>query len=79
MFGPRIRSLNGQVVVLTPDKTGEWYDKVLKFFWRNLSNTADLQPESATAEKVANDMFFIKDLLELVFFIFSGYSIIVQI
>jgi prephenate dehydrogenase len=31
MFGPRIRSLDGQVVVLTPDKTGEWYDKVLKF------------------------------------------------
>ncbi len=31
MFGPRIRSLDGQVVVLTPEKTGEWYDKVLKF------------------------------------------------
>ncbi|HEX7468430.1 MAG TPA: prephenate dehydrogenase, partial [Methanobacterium sp.] len=31
MFGPRVRSLDGQVVVLTPEKTGEWYDKVLKF------------------------------------------------
>ena len=31
MFGPRIRSLDGQVVVLTPVKTGKWYDKVLKF------------------------------------------------
>ncbi len=31
MFGPRIRSLDGQVVVLTPDKTGIWYDKVLEF------------------------------------------------
>jgi prephenate dehydrogenase len=31
MFGPRIRSLDGQVVVLTPGKTGIWYDKVLKF------------------------------------------------
>ncbi len=31
MFGPRIRSLDGQVVVLTPVKTGKWYDKVSKF------------------------------------------------
>ena len=31
MFGPRIRSLDGQVVVLTPVKTGQWYDKVFKF------------------------------------------------
>ena len=31
MFGPRIESLDGQVVVLTPDKTGIWYDKVLEF------------------------------------------------
>lgn len=32
MFGPRIRSLDGQVVVLTPLKKGEWYPKVLNFF-----------------------------------------------
>ncbi len=31
MFSPRIRSLDGQVVVLTPVKTGKWYNKVLKF------------------------------------------------
>ncbi len=31
MFGPRIRSLDGQVVVLTPENTGIWYEKVLKF------------------------------------------------
>jgi len=34
MFGPRIRSLDGQVVVLTPEediKNGLWYPKVLEF------------------------------------------------
>lgn len=34
MFGPRIRSLDGQVVVLTPEeeiKKSMWYSKVLKF------------------------------------------------
>jgi len=31
MFGPRIRSLDGQVVVLTPLNKGEWYPKVLNF------------------------------------------------
>jgi prephenate dehydrogenase len=31
MFGPRIRSLDGQVVVLTPIVTGKWYNKVLNF------------------------------------------------
>lgn len=31
MFGPRIRSLDGQVVVLTPITRGEWYEKVVKF------------------------------------------------
>lgn len=31
MFGPRIRSLDGQVVVMTPIKKGKWYDKVYKF------------------------------------------------
>lgn len=31
MFGPRIRSLDGQVVVLTPVKQGEWHHKVLNF------------------------------------------------
>lgn len=31
MFGPRIRSLDGQVVVLTPSKDGSWYTKVYEF------------------------------------------------
>jgi prephenate dehydrogenase len=31
MFGPRIRTLDGQVIVLTPIKTGKWYNKVFKF------------------------------------------------
>jgi prephenate dehydrogenase len=31
MFGPRIRSLDGQVIILTPNETGQWYSKVLKF------------------------------------------------
>ncbi len=31
MFGPRIRSLEGQVVVLTPLKKGKWYPLVVNF------------------------------------------------
>jgi prephenate dehydrogenase len=31
MFGPRIRSLDGQVIVLTPLEKGKWYNKVIKF------------------------------------------------
>jgi len=31
MFGPRIRSLDGQVVVLTPSNKGSWYQRVLEF------------------------------------------------
>ncbi len=31
MFGPRIRTLDGQVIVLTPIKTGKWYNKVFQF------------------------------------------------
>lgn len=31
MFGPRIRTLDGQVIVLTPIKTGKWYNKVFNF------------------------------------------------
>jgi prephenate dehydrogenase len=31
MFGPRIRSLDGQVVVLTPSVDGSWYSKVYEF------------------------------------------------
>lgn len=31
LFGPRVRSLDGQVVVLTPLDKGKWYKKVYKF------------------------------------------------
>jgi prephenate dehydrogenase len=31
MFGPRVRSLEGQVVVLTPSQSGEWYQRVVDF------------------------------------------------
>ena len=45
MFGPRIRSLDGQVVVLTPVKTGQWYDKVLKFLESENSKVIVTTPE----------------------------------
>jgi prephenate dehydrogenase len=45
MFGPRIRSLDGQVVVLTPVKTGEWYDKVYKFLESENSRVIVTTPE----------------------------------
>jgi prephenate dehydrogenase len=31
MFGPRVRSLEGQVVVLTPSQSGEWCQRVVDF------------------------------------------------
>lgn len=31
LFGPRIRSLDGQVVVLTPLKRGKWFEILYKF------------------------------------------------
>ncbi|MGB9937242.1 MAG: prephenate dehydrogenase [Methanobacterium sp.] len=31
LFGPRIRSLDGQVVVLTPYKEGKWFQRIYKF------------------------------------------------
>ena len=32
MFGPRIRSLDGQVIVVAPTNKGKWYNKVYNFF-----------------------------------------------
>lgn len=32
MFGPRIRSLDGQVIAVTPINRGKWYNKVYNFF-----------------------------------------------
>ena len=31
LFGPRVRSLDGQVVVLTPDSKGKWFERIYKF------------------------------------------------
>ncbi|AMD16816.1 prephenate dehydrogenase [Methanobrevibacter sp. YE315] len=31
IFGPRTTDLNNQVIVLTPDKKGKWYDKVYRY------------------------------------------------
>lgn len=31
MFSPRVQSLDGQVIVLTPTMKGEWYNRVLNF------------------------------------------------
>ena len=32
MFGPRIRSLDGQVIVVAPTTKGKWYNKIYNFF-----------------------------------------------
>jgi prephenate dehydrogenase len=45
MFGPRIRSLDGQVVVLTPVKTGIWYERVSKFLESENTRTIVTTPE----------------------------------
>jgi len=45
MFGPRIRSLDGQVVVLTPITRGEWYDKVINFLENDNSRVLITTPE----------------------------------
>lgn len=49
MFGPRIRSLDGQVVVLTPEeeiKKGRWYPKVLKFLESENARVLITSPEN---------------------------------
>ena len=45
MFGPRIRSLDGQVVVLTPTIKGKWYPKVVKFLESENSRLIETTPE----------------------------------
>ena len=45
MFGSRIRSLDGQVVVLTPKVTGEWYEKVLNFLENENTRIIVTSPE----------------------------------
>ncbi len=45
MFGPRIRSLDGQVVVLTPIIKGKWYQKVVKFLESENARIIETTPQ----------------------------------
>jgi prephenate dehydrogenase len=45
MFGPRIRSLEGQVIVLTPQKKGIWYPKVVEFLNSEQARILETTPE----------------------------------
>lgn len=45
VFGPRIRSLDGQVVVLTPISKGEWYHKVFKFLEEENTRLIETTPK----------------------------------
>lgn len=45
MFGPRVRSLEGQVVVLTPQKKGKWYPIVVDFLESDKARVISTTPE----------------------------------
>jgi len=45
MFGPRIRSLEGQVVVLTPLEKGKWYSRVVNFLESEKVRVLSTTPE----------------------------------
>jgi prephenate dehydrogenase len=45
MFGPRIRSLEGQVVVLTPLNKGKWYPQVVSFLESEKVRVISTTPE----------------------------------
>ncbi|MGA2675955.1 MAG: prephenate dehydrogenase [Methanobacterium sp.] len=45
MFGPRIKSLEGQVVVLTPLTKGKWYEKVIKFLESENTRVIETTPQ----------------------------------
>lgn len=45
MFGPRLRSLEGQVVVLTPLKKGKWYPQVVNFLESEKVRVLSTTPE----------------------------------
>lgn len=45
MFGPRIRSLDGQVVVLTPLMKGQWHQKVVKFLESENARVIETTPQ----------------------------------
>lgn len=46
MFGPRVRSLDGQVVVLTPKSKGQWYQKVVDFLQTEQARVLMTTPET---------------------------------
>ncbi len=46
MFGPRVRSLDGQVVVLTPKRKGKWYPKVVDFLETEQARVLVTTPET---------------------------------
>ncbi len=45
MFGPRIRSLDGQVVVLTPIIKGKWYQRVIEFLKSENARIIETSPQ----------------------------------
>lgn len=45
MFGPRVRSLDGQVVVLTPLFKGEWYQRVVEFLESENARIIETSPQ----------------------------------
>jgi len=45
MFGPRIRSLDGQVIVMTPLMKGKWYNKVCEFLEKENARILVTTPE----------------------------------
>ena len=45
MFGPRIRSLDGQVIVVAPTAKGKWYKKVYDFFEKENARIIVTTPE----------------------------------
>jgi len=45
LFGPRIRSLDGQVVVLTPLEKGKWFERVNKFLEKENARILVTTPE----------------------------------
>jgi len=46
LFGPRVRSLDGQVIVLTPDSKGEWFEKVYKFLENEKARLVITSPQN---------------------------------
>jgi prephenate dehydrogenase len=46
LFGPRIRSLDGQVVVLTPTNKGKWFEKVYNFLLKENARVIVTNPQN---------------------------------